>query len=126
MRRTLKLNGRALAAASFKFRMLRVISLVGAVTLLGLGAPASAQELVRHGRALLKEFCASCHAIGRHGRSPHAGAPPFRTLGRSFDLDDFPNVLERGISSGHPDMPEFKFSREDAEAARAYLRTIQE
>ena len=78
------------------------------------------------GRALLKEFCASCHAIGKTDRSRHAGAPPFRTLGRSFDLDEFPRLLERGISSDHPDMPEFKFSEDDANAVRAYLRTIQQ
>ena len=52
--------------------------------------------------------------------------PPFRALGRSIDLDEFPRVLERGISSGHPDMPEFKFSHDDALAVRAYLRAIQQ
>jgi mono/diheme cytochrome c family protein len=90
------------------------------------GASAQTPEPVRHGRVLLKEFCASCHAIGTWGRSPHAAAPPFRTLGRSFDLDQFPRLLERGISSDHPDMPTFKFSEDDANAVRAYLRTIQE
>ncbi len=86
---------------------------------------ASAQEPVKHGRALLGEFCSRCHAVARWGKSPHLGAPPFRYLGRSFDLDQFPRMLESGISSGHPDMPEFKFSEDDAEAAAAYLRTIQ-
>lgn len=87
---------------------------------------ASAQEPARQGHALLQQFCARCHAIGKAGRSRHADAPPFRMLGRSFDLDDFPRQLERGISSGHPDMPEFKFSHDDALAARAYLRSIQQ
>jgi hypothetical protein len=50
---------------------------------------------------------------------------PFRTLGRNFDLDQFPRLLERGISSTHPDMPEFKFSEDDAHAAAAYVRSIQ-
>ena len=104
---------------------MRLASLLSAVMLLSFGFAASAQEPVRHGRALLKEFCARCHAIGKSGRSPHAGAPPFNTLGRSFDLDEFPRLLERGISSGHPDMPEFKFSEDDAIAVQAYLRSIQ-
>ena len=91
-----------------------------------LSAPASAQDPARHGRALLKEFCGACHAVGLRDRSRHVGAPPFRTLGRSFDLDDFPRLLARGVSSGHPDMPEFRFSGEDARDARAYLRTIQQ
>jgi len=101
-------------------RAIIVIVALGVLT-----SPASAQDPVRHGRALLKEFCGSCHAVGLRDRSRHAGAPPFRTLGRSFDLDGFPRLLARGISSDHPDMPEFRFSREDARDATAYLRTIQ-
>ena len=87
--------------------------------------PAQAQDPASRGRALAQDFCASCHAIGRSGESPRAGAPPFRSLGRSYDLDSFDERLERGISSGHPDMPEFKFDRTDALAMQAYLRAIQ-
>jgi cytochrome c len=87
---------------------------------------ANAQDPERRGRAVVMEFCARCHAIDKTGNSPHTSAPPFRTLGRSFDLDQFPRLLERGISSGHPDMPEFKLSIDDALAVSAYLRTIQQ
>jgi cytochrome c len=90
------------------------------------GSAAHAQDPIRVGRALLQEHCASCHAIGRTDTSRHADAPPLRRLGRSFDLDEFPRRLERGISSSHPDMPEFRFSHDDARAARDYLRTIQQ
>ncbi len=86
---------------------------------------AHAQDPARQGRALLKEFCADCHAIGRRDKSPVRGALPLRTLGRSFDLDEFPRLLRRGISSSHPAMPEFKFSDDDARAVTAYLRSIQ-
>jgi mono/diheme cytochrome c family protein len=89
-------------------------------------ASASAQDPVRHGRALLQEYCSGCHAVGRGGPSPHRAAPPFRTLGRSFDLDDLPGRLTRGVSAMHPDMPEVRFSEDDARAVRAYLRTIQQ
>jgi mono/diheme cytochrome c family protein len=81
---------------------------------------------VRRGRDLVRELCSGCHSIGRSGKSPHKSAPPFRTLGRSFDLDQFPRQLERGILAGHPDMPEFKFNSDDANAVRNYLRTIQQ
>lgn len=87
---------------------------------------AQAQDPANRGRALVREFCSACHAIGKSGNSPHKSAPPFRTLGRSFDLDQFPRRLERGISAGHPDMPEFKFKGDDARAVRDYLRTIQQ
>lgn len=96
------------------------------LALLILSSAAQAQDPARHGRALLKEYCASCHAIGRNGKSPVRGAPPLRVLGRSFDLDEFPRLLRRGISSSHPAMPEFKFSEDDARAATAYLRSIQQ
>ena len=100
-----------------------ILSIAAALTL---SSAVSAQEPARHGRALLQQFCAPCHAIGKTRRSRHVGAPPFRYLGRSYDLDQFPRMLERGISSGHPDMPEFKFTEDDAKAVQAYLRSIQE
>jgi cytochrome c len=104
-----------------------LIALLAALpALAGMGAGAQAQDPVRHGRALIKEFCARCHSVSRVGRSPHADAPPLRYMGRSFDLDEFPRTLVRGISSNHPDMPEFKFSYDDARALRDYLRTIQQ
>jgi mono/diheme cytochrome c family protein len=85
-----------------------------------------AQEPAQRGRTLLEDNCASCHAIGKSGDSPRATAPPFRTLNRSFDLDKFQEQLQRGLISGHPDMPEFKFSEDDARGVVAYLRSIQE
>jgi mono/diheme cytochrome c family protein len=106
---------------------MKLLPLIAALPLLLLlEATAQAQDPASHGRALLKEFCVRCHAIGTRGRSPHRDAPPFRFLGRSFDLDEFPRALERGISSGHPDMPLFKFSEQDARDVRDYLRTIQQ
>lgn len=86
-------------------------------------AVAQPQDPLRHGRKLLQEFCGRCHAIGR--TDVKRGAPPFRTLGREFDLDQFESRLQRGISSTHPDMPEVKFSEEDAHAAADYLKSIQ-
>ncbi len=81
---------------------------------------------VSHGQSLVAEFCARCHAIGIRGESPHPWAPPFRTLGRIVDLNEFPRALERGITSIHPDMPAIKFSQEEARAVRAYLWAIQQ
>ena len=96
------------------------------LALLILSSAAPAQDPARRGRALLQEFCASCHAIGKTGSSRFREAPPLRTLGRSFDMDHFAQDLRRGILSGHPGMPDFKFNDDDARAAAAYLRTIQQ
>jgi len=99
--------------------------IAASLALVTLPAQAQYQDPVKHGRQLVGQFCSSCHAVARFGRGPNRNAPPFRTLGRTFDLDAFPGMLERGISSTHPDMPVFKFSHDDARDVRAYLRSIQ-
>jgi cytochrome c len=100
-----------------------VISLSGCIAAAAEdGAPS---ELERQGIALAERMCAPCHAIGKTGTSPHAAAPAFRDLGNRVDLDDFAHRLREGLTSGHPDMPTFRFTREDARALIAYLRSIQ-
>jgi mono/diheme cytochrome c family protein len=102
-----------------------------AVALLLLAASVARAEengsraLEQHGRALAEDLCAPCHAIGKSGQSPHIGAPPFRQLDRRLDLDVFMDRLREGLMVGHPDMPTFRFTREDARAFVMYLRSIQ-
>lgn len=102
------------------------IALVFAVSVAVSVARAQPLDAVEHGRQLVRQNCSACHAVGRRGASPHRAAPPFRILGRSFDLDEFPTRLMRGLSAMHPDMPEVRFNEDDARDVRAYLRTIQE
>src|SRR5439155_929402 len=70
--------------------------------------PPSAAEITR-GEALLGRHCASCHAVGRSGTSPHVSAPAFRTLSQRYKIEALEEALAEGLSSGHPDMPEFTF-----------------
>jgi len=108
-------------------RARKKITLVGScLALCVTGTVALAQDPSEQGHTVLKEFCARCHAIEKTGDSPLAVAPPFRGLGNNFDLDQFPRRLELGLSSSHPGMPEFKFTADDARAATAYLRSIQQ
>jgi cytochrome c len=80
----------------------------------------------QQGKALLGALCGRCHAVGQTGQSRHVDAPPFRTLGDSKLYDnDFAARLRNGLSTIHPDMPTFRFNREDAEAAVNYLKSIQ-
>ena len=51
--------------------------------------------------------------------------PAFRALDRRVDLDSFMERLREGLMVGHPDMPTFRFTREDARAFLLYLRSIQ-
>jgi cytochrome c len=85
----------------------------------------SPSPLEQRGRALAERMCSQCHAIGKSGESPHAGAPAFRALDRRVDLDPFMEQLREGLTVGHPDMPTFRFTREDARAFLLYVRSIQ-
>jgi len=102
--------------------ILAVVLLVGT---LGRGDAEELSAPQQRGRALAERMCAGCHAIGRTGQSPHIGAPPFRDLDRRIDLDGFIARLRDGLTSGHPDMPTFRFTRGDARAFVAYLRAIE-
>jgi len=84
------------------------------------------EDPIARGRVLAQEFCGRCHAIGRTGNSPNEQAPPLRRIHKSVDLDEFIRQLLRGLLSGHPDMPVFKFDAADARAMRDYLRSVQE
>jgi mono/diheme cytochrome c family protein len=98
-----------------------------AVLLLGVST-ALAEEpspAERQGRALAERMCSPCHAIGKSGQSPHVGAPAFRALDRRLELDTFMERLREGLMVGHPDMPAFRFTREDARSFVLYLRSIQ-
>ena len=87
---------------------------------------ASASELEDQGKALLTRLCARCHAVERTGASPHAGAPPFRTIGDRYDVRELTERMSDRLISTHPDMPNFQFSRAHAQAVRAYLYSIQQ
>jgi mono/diheme cytochrome c family protein len=85
----------------------------------------SPSPLEQRGLALAETMCSQCHAIGKSGQSPHVDAPAFRALDRRVDLDSFMERLREGLTVGHPDMPTFRFTREDARAFLLYLRSIQ-
>ena len=89
------------------------------------GGADAAGALEQRGYALAARLCAPCHAIGKADAGARAGAPPLRALDRRTDLDEFVDRLREGLSSGHRDMPEFRFTRADARALVGYMRTIQ-
>ena len=93
-------------------------------TIAGLAAtPAGAQQEVL-GRTLVGTYCAGCHAIERVGASPHADAPPFRDLHLRYDVEALSEALVEGIVTGHPDMPEFAFDPQEADAIIDYMKWL--
>ena len=95
---------------------------------LALATPAMAQSSAsaKRGEAIVKANCAECHAVTRTGDSPNAKAPPFRTLGQRYKLDDLQEALAEGIVVGHggADMPHFVFEPTEIDDIIAYLKQI--
>jgi mono/diheme cytochrome c family protein len=88
------------------------------------GAPIT-DERVGRGEAVAELACASCHAIGADGDSPHAEAPPFRLLSQSVDIGTLKQAFADGTVSEHPDMPNWDFDPLDVDALIVYLETVQ-
>lgn len=91
--------------------------------LMGFSPPAAADD-VALGKALVELNCARCHAVDRTSDSGHADAPPFRTLSHRYPLDSLEEALAEGISTGHPDMPEFTATPEQISAILAYIGSL--
>ncbi len=94
-----------------------------------LAGPSFAEDkaaILKRGEALLTKNCSRCHAVGRTGASPHAEAPPFRTLSQKYPIAGLAEALAEGLFVGHPDMPEFTFEAAEVGAILDYLESIQE
>ncbi len=88
-------------------------------------AAARADEQVAYGKALVETNCARCHATGPDDQSTHPDAPAFRTLSERYPLDALEEAFVEGVSTGHPDMPEFVASPQQIAAIIAFLDTLQ-
>lgn len=101
----------------------RVMSLLALAFVL---APmAAAGEDVEQGRGLVDMYCSDCHAVGADGASPLTQAPPFRELYLRYDVAFLSEALVEGIVTAHPEMPEFEFDPEQAEAIVRYLKSLE-
>lgn len=76
------------------------------------------------GERILTEQCARCHAIGKTGDSPLPLAPAFRSLATRYPLGHLAEALAEGITTGHPEMPEFVFTPDEIAAILAHMERI--
>ncbi len=108
-----------------------ILALAGLVLLAACGREtgevpaASGSSTVAAGRQIAENLCAGCHAIGAEGESPHADAPPFRTLSERYPVRLLEEALAEGIAVGHEDMPEFQLEADQVEQLIQYLESIQ-
>jgi mono/diheme cytochrome c family protein len=98
---------------------------VGLTMALVTAFPAAAGSRISRGEALVKANCARCHAVERSDKSRHPDAPPFRTLSQRYPLQDLEEALAEGISTGHPDMPEFTAEPDQIDAILAYIGSLK-
>jgi mono/diheme cytochrome c family protein len=107
----------------FSACVLHVVALAAA---LGLSGGWASADPVSHGKALVEANCARCHAIGRTDKSSHPDAPAFRVLSQRYPIADLEEALAEGLSTGHPDMPEWIASPDQIDAILAYIETLQQ
>ena len=95
-------------------------------TLIGLGGAAAAEgDPVATGRALVQMYCSDCHATERTDDSLLPEAPRFRDLYLLYDVEFLAEALVEGIVTAHPEMPEFEFDPDQAEAIITYLKSLE-
>jgi mono/diheme cytochrome c family protein len=100
--------------------------ILGVAAALACSAPAAAKPKgADAGAEIARRNCGMCHAIGRAGQSPNPAAPPFRELGARYPLENLQEALAEGILTGHPAMPEFRFSPAQIDQLILYMKTIQ-
>jgi cytochrome c len=85
---------------------------------------AAQEDPVKQGHDLVTMYCTDCHATEMTGDSPFATAPRFRDLHLRYDVEFLSEALVEGIVTAHPEMPQFEFDPDQAEAIVAYLRTL--
>jgi cytochrome c len=81
-------------------------------------------SLIEAGRLIAEANCQRCHSITPTGDSPFVEAPPFRVIARIYNASDLEEALVEGIVVGHPAMPEFKMTGEQAAAITAYIDSL--
>lgn len=100
-------------------------SVLGAMLLVSV-LPALADSVAEHGKALVETNCAGCHATGKTDKSSHPDAPAFRILSKRYPISNLEEALAEGISTGHPDMPEWVANPDQIEAIIAYISSLQQ
>ena len=79
---------------------------------------------IRLGRAIAEANCARCHSIEKTGDSPFTPAPPFRIIAKLYKATDLEEAFVEGIVVGHPAMPEFQMTGEQAAALAAFIDNL--
>jgi len=103
-----------------------MVGMAWLAVLMTLGPAFAYADDLAQGKALAELNCARCHAIDRTSKSEHADAPPFRTLSQRYPIDALEEAFAEGISTGHPDMPEFVATPGQIGAILDYISSLND
>ncbi len=82
-------------------------------------------DQVEAGQRIVELKCVSCHAVRSEDKSHNPLAPPLRTLAERYPVTGLEEAFAQGVMVGHPNMPDFRFDREQIKSILAYLESIQ-
>ena len=97
----------------------------GMALALALQATTGQAASLEAGRKIAVRNCGMCPAIGVRGESRNPLSPPFRTLSARYPVEMLAEALAEGIRTGHPAMPEFRFSAAEIDDLIAYIKSVQ-
>ncbi len=76
------------------------------------------------GAILVRQNCASCHAVERSGPSPMPAATPFRDMGVLYPVRDLQEAFAEGLVTAHPGMPAVELESRQIADLIAYLESV--
>lgn len=79
---------------------------------------------VARGKALVRQDCASCHAVEPGGTSPNAKAPTFAAVANEPSAT--PYSLHVFLQTTHATMPNFVINSDDIDDIVAYIESLKQ
>ncbi len=101
------------------------VSVAFTVLLLASAAEAQTMRAVQRGETIVQTYCAQCHAVGKTGSSALSVAPPLRDLHKLYPVEDLEEAFAEGITTGHPEMPQFELEPDQIDDLIAYLKSLE-
>jgi cytochrome c len=109
----------------YQLKLSSVSSVVIALGVLMNASPCNAEPNASAGKAFAQANCSRCHSIDKLTLSSLAIAPPFRTLHLRYPVESLEEALGEGLSTGHPDMPEFRLDPAQVGDFISFLKSLE-